>query len=469
MSMKKRIAAVTVAATMIFSTSASVFAAEYGTNAGTAISVALDGEELSFQNATPILVDGTAFIPFTEVATAMGANVTYEASTKTVSAEKDGTVSQFTVGGKTLFILKNGVTETFALDTPSFVKNGHTYVASSVLSKAFNCSIGWDEDTETVVILDIDKLMSQYEGKFTILDKYLAYSSSFSDGTYSMDGNYRIDMTAGSGVEAIPIKAKGNITGKMNATKANMNMTLDLDASSLLALAPEGTDPEEIKEVEDMLEMFKNASMDIRFNMDSGIYYVKSALFDTAGLPKDTWIEYDYNEILAMSGLDNMSFGDLMTISYANSFTDAAGSLLKLFPITSEEDIQVIQYMMDQIENLLGDSAFTKTKEGYQASKTIKDGSTSMDFVMNLYTNTNDEVTSYDMAMDMADSSGIKMNITCSMSESNNEKMHMFIGMDEFFSMTMDANLSMREAKGNVMGIPESGSNIVSFFDMMGV
>ncbi len=111
------------------------------------IEVTIDGVR---QNGSPsgVLVQGTAMVPMRTIFEKLGAAVDWQASAETVTAKKDGTAIQLTLGGKKA--LKDG--KEIALSVPAQSVNGSTMVPLRFVSEALGGTVQWEEETNTAHI-----------------------------------------------------------------------------------------------------------------------------------------------------------------------------------------------------------------------------------------------------------------------------------------------------------------------------
>ena len=112
----------------------------------------LDFDEITQQNidTRPIMQDNRVYIPFRAVFEALGADVSYNASAKTVTAKRDSTTVSFTVGEAQYS--KNGVTQQMAANV--FVQDGRTFVPVRFAAQALGATVEWDSENRTVVITE---------------------------------------------------------------------------------------------------------------------------------------------------------------------------------------------------------------------------------------------------------------------------------------------------------------------------
>lgn len=130
------------------------------------IVVTLNGIELAFDQP-PIIQNGRTLVPFRAIFEALGATVNWNDATKTVTAQKDNTKIQITIGDNKLY--KNGIP--IELDVPAQIVNDRTLVPVRAISEAFGCDVSWDGDTKTVYIIPnentiIETVSSKWLGKW---------------------------------------------------------------------------------------------------------------------------------------------------------------------------------------------------------------------------------------------------------------------------------------------------------------
>lgn len=107
--------------------------------------VIIDGKRY---NATTASERGITLVPLRGIFEALGANVTWDSGTKTVTATKDGTTVKLQLGRKTAHINDQLV----ALQVPGKIISGNTMVPLRFVSEALGASVNWDGSTQTVII-----------------------------------------------------------------------------------------------------------------------------------------------------------------------------------------------------------------------------------------------------------------------------------------------------------------------------
>ena len=152
------------------------------------IAVQLNGEALTFTDAVPVAQDGRTFLPFRAVFEAMGAEVSNEGNT--ITAVRDGKTLTMTIGSTEATLTEGGASTAITMDVAPYVDSTtwRTYVPVRFAAQAFGCAVGWDQDNQTAVIVDTEKLLDAAlaEHQFTYMEKYLAYNQQFQEGIWDL-------------------------------------------------------------------------------------------------------------------------------------------------------------------------------------------------------------------------------------------------------------------------------------------
>ncbi|MDO5399230.1 MAG: copper amine oxidase N-terminal domain-containing protein [bacterium] len=144
---KKLISALSAAAVMTAGAS-SVFAADD-------ITVKLDGKDINFDVA-PIIENDRTLVPLRAIFEALGAQVEWDDTTKTVVSAKGDRSCVLQIGNANMFVstTADAKTETVAktLDVPAKIVEDRTLIPLRAVSEAYSCTVDWDGNTRTVTI-----------------------------------------------------------------------------------------------------------------------------------------------------------------------------------------------------------------------------------------------------------------------------------------------------------------------------
>lgn len=111
------------------------------------IPVYVNGLELDCDQP-PIIQNGRALVPLRAIFEALGASVSWDNATRTVTSIKGDTTLRLTVGSNTLYKNGNGIT----IDVPAQIINDRTIVPVRAVSEAFDAQVVWDAADRTVTI-----------------------------------------------------------------------------------------------------------------------------------------------------------------------------------------------------------------------------------------------------------------------------------------------------------------------------
>lgn len=149
------------------------------------IKVTLDGKTLSL-DASPKIVNGRTLVPYSSIVSALGGKATWNASSKTVSAQQGNTSVKLTVGSSAAYI--DGSIK-YLEAAPSIV-NGKTYVPLRLISEAFGKWVSFNQASTTVAISST-LTVNTSTGPFTLKKKpkrIVTLSSSDTEMIYALGG-----------------------------------------------------------------------------------------------------------------------------------------------------------------------------------------------------------------------------------------------------------------------------------------
>lgn len=136
--MKKKVACLTV---FIGALMASVC---YGSEN---ISITVDGEALETDTPAQI-IEGRTMVPLRAIFEALGANVEWDGSSKSIRAQKDDVSINMQIDNKTF---KVG-SEEKEIDVPPLIIEGRTMVPARAVAESLNCEVEWDSVNKSVII-----------------------------------------------------------------------------------------------------------------------------------------------------------------------------------------------------------------------------------------------------------------------------------------------------------------------------
>ncbi|MFK0522757.1 CotH kinase family protein [Paenibacillus illinoisensis] len=122
---------------------------ETSTETGTTdqtISVTLDGQKISFPDQDPLEQSGRVMVPVNAILEALGAEVTWDKTAKTVTAVLNDQTLVLQIGSSTAAV--NG--ETLDIDAPAIIQNSRTLVPVRFISEGLGLTVNWDQTAAQV-------------------------------------------------------------------------------------------------------------------------------------------------------------------------------------------------------------------------------------------------------------------------------------------------------------------------------
>jgi hypothetical protein len=113
-----------------------------------AIRVLVDGQRVHFRDMQPREINGRVMVPLRGVFEKMGAHVGWDPSSETVSADKEGSHVQITIGQLDASV--NG--QSIRMDVPAKLVDGVTMVPLRFITEALGGYVGWDQQDKEVSI-----------------------------------------------------------------------------------------------------------------------------------------------------------------------------------------------------------------------------------------------------------------------------------------------------------------------------
>ncbi|MFE1242997.1 copper amine oxidase N-terminal domain-containing protein [Fictibacillus sp. NPDC058756] len=111
--------------------------------------VYVDDVEVEFDQE-PVVIANRTVVPLRAIFEALGAEITWDNKTQTVTATKDGVTITLKIGEKSA--TKNG--ETVALDQEAIALNGRTMVPVRFIGESFDTEVVWDQETGGIYVVE---------------------------------------------------------------------------------------------------------------------------------------------------------------------------------------------------------------------------------------------------------------------------------------------------------------------------
>lgn len=364
----KKVLALAMALAMLFSITAVAAPADSG------ITVMLDGQKITFGDAVPQLQSGRTFVPFRTVFEALGAQVSFDGASRTVTALRGGVTVKFVIGSSAVQVTRDGKLETIKTDAAPYIDaaSDRAMIPVRFAAQSLGCIVGWDQATKTVNILDSDKLQAAYGDQFQLLDRYAKETSHLRGDATAFSGKLSMQCKVTSRGKIIPVSVTGSVNGSRDPAAMNAKANLSVDLAEALGDAPLTA------EQKNALEALKSLECDYILNLNTGmVYFTCPALakmderFDA-----DTWYSVSVNALIHTFLQENFDFASLLnrksSLSVSESLLHAAEQMKD-----DQDAYNKIVSSMNACAAAMGDKAFTKNCGTYTANTSMAQGQSS--------------------------------------------------------------------------------------------
>lgn len=443
------------------------------------ISVQLDGETLSFSDAAPQVVEGRTFLPFRAIFEAMGAEVSYSASANTVSAQRGDITVTMALGGTLATVERNGIRSEITMDVAPFAEHNRTYVPVRFAAQAFGCVVGWDQDDQTVILVDARRAAETAVNTYTytLLDRLSERMADYRQGAWATKGT-----AAGTvSLSGVPILFDAAFEGVCSdSAKVEMSMGMDFDLNKfvdLLETVGALQDPLMSDADTARLESMRDMSMDLqmRGDLSTGLVYMLlegTGALEESGIPAGTWLSANYNDLFAQAGL-GLSMQELMEFTGNLDMADLVCAGLSGVPLSDRDTAYAdIQARAAQAAALFADSAFTEVDGGYVADATSSRNGAELGLTLVLETG-NGGIAGYSMSLNFSvpapdgSNTGLTGSLTLAMDDQGSAQAQIQADIPGTFSIDMDMDASYTPSDRAPQTAPPANAPIQSFYDLI--
>ncbi len=166
--------------------------------AASEISVYVNGEKVVFDQP-PVIVDGRTMVPLRAIFEALGAEVNWDKSTKSILSLKNDVRVAMQIGSNIMSIQKGSETKTVTLDVPAEIVSDRTLVPVRAIAEAFGCEVTWDSSAREVEVWSNDAISGgdYYRGNAFFSNGVLYYTFIMQPYVYCYDGENTTSYAAG--------------------------------------------------------------------------------------------------------------------------------------------------------------------------------------------------------------------------------------------------------------------------------
>ncbi|MBR5517712.1 MAG: hypothetical protein IKV86_01635 [Clostridia bacterium] len=121
------------------------------------ITVEISGEKIYFDQ-DPMLYNNRTMVPMRKIFEELGATVTWDQNTQTVTGKKGERTVTVTIGSNTMYVNNTKYT----LDTPPMVVSGRTLVPARAIAEGMGAKVSWNQDNALVSITPMKAKWSEW-------------------------------------------------------------------------------------------------------------------------------------------------------------------------------------------------------------------------------------------------------------------------------------------------------------------
>ena len=284
------------------------------------INVMYNGAFIPFTDVIPEISEGVTYTPAKLFFEALGAEVSYDDKTRSISADFGDYSVQLYIDQKTIAITEGWKTTRFMIDAAPYIRGGYSYIPVRAVAEALGLDVYWDYDYETVVVIDTIGMIADMEKDFTIINSLfrMPFSLTQDEGTYKTTAELLATLKQFNTLDGdSTVKAGANITIYTDGLNTSIKGAIDISEIIDMVIAEymynnyyyyyyynQEAYEEEYEQMKQVFDIIKNAGIEVILNYDEDVMYIRSQIFDIAGLPavydetypippKNAWFAFD--------------------------------------------------------------------------------------------------------------------------------------------------------------------------------
>lgn len=249
------------------------------------IDVQLNGQYIDFTDnegnkVEPQLINSRTMVPMRKIFEVLNSTVKWNGETNTVTAENNGKIITLQINNLEAKVSENGEEQIIILDSAPVIVNDRTLVPVRFIAESLNMQVGWDEENQTVIIIDYNYVKDYLIENTSTFFEYLT-----TEYEQINTSEQTIDMEIELGYKDKDNKKNNSkltmpISMKLKQTKEAVRIDIDVTVkgSGILFETLYNSKKETI-------------SMSIIIDIKNGVMYLNSSEYEKSGdVPKGKWI-----------------------------------------------------------------------------------------------------------------------------------------------------------------------------------
>lgn len=334
------------------------------------IEVEINEKQLNF-DVPPSIISGRTMIPLRFTLEELGATVDWNNKTKVATARTDAYTLTVTLNSKTVVktINETGEKQNVQMDVAPIVTNGRTLVPVRYMAELLGKAVIWDGTNRKVIIIDTDYILNNIKIKATNLYEYInkiingELKQDANGGEYSFDFDITYKDPEG---KSYNFKFKCDMNWMFDGS--NIEFHLNIDPTSFKTT------------LQTLLNLLGESES--TFNIDPkdlklDFYCDGEKMFFTSPLLKNEAVldELGFKDEIAGGLLIELSEDEKQEAKEMfQALEEGSFDKIRLFldealaSITSVDDLQDLDTVIDIICEVFNNQNFTKTSDGYKFS-----------------------------------------------------------------------------------------------------
>ena len=438
------------------------------------IPLLVNGEEAVFPDAVPLFRGDTIDVPAVATFEALGFQITWDESSQTITAEKDGRSVTLVIGNETAFwsgpswseVSEDGKSATtgssggsVALSKPPYVDPAtwRTYISAedldNLLPETFRVAVdyGWTADAAgglalstaeaAVVVDDVEAIWAANQETYELMDQYMEYAGQYNKGNWQVDGTLSLSFSDET-------SAAVGLGGEYSTITNETALLFDTDLAITLGELESG-----------MQFVLPNVDIDVRYDVETGMFYFQSQALSGA----DTWFSMDMREIYDLAYGPGF-YDEMVALSLASpdmTFAQTLEAMLRsdnMLPLSREV---TTQDYLTICNGIFADSAFVQEGSTYTSTVDFFEEGAALQMRFDLFVSRG-EVTGYSLEMRLDDETeGVSL-----VTEMRDEKMTMAFDMDiPGGTMNFHMDGTYRSVEAVPDAVPPAGAETVDLME----
>ncbi len=295
------------------------------------ITVVLNGETIDFTDdagnkVDPQLINNRTMVPVRKIFEVLGATIEWDGATETVTAKTEEKTMKLQINNNIATVTTGEETEELTLDSAPVVIDGRTLVPVRFISETLGLKVGWDDPTQTVIIMDtgiILEIIKKEAPTFYAMLTEETVAVKTAEMDFDIEGTLKYTHTEDS-------SNNSNIKFALNSLLKIAEKAIGMDVD--YKVTGKGAIYDMMKE-----SGVEAADMNVIVDLENPALYVKSSLIESEIGNKWAKEAYeDVDEIADLSALEQMQ-AEMAPEERLQAAIDSMFDLMTLTPTTYQE------------------------------------------------------------------------------------------------------------------------------------